>query len=105
MFAKNLFLKLKQLHHQAGQGLVGWWLCLYVLGKEGWEEKQSSDKLSATSHVCEFLEAPGTHKIAPFPSACLVHVKRASGGIGFYCHQPGSPGLGTGSKGKLYILP
>jgi hypothetical protein len=51
MFAKNLFLKLEQLHHQAGQRLVGWRFCLYVLGKEGREEKQIPDKFSTTTHV------------------------------------------------------
>lgn len=60
MFAKNLFLKLEQLHNQARQGLVGRWFRLYVLGKEGKEDRDGRPILYHLPFLPrEFLEAPG----------------------------------------------
>lgn len=39
-----------------------------------------------------------------FLSPPHVYIKRASGGTGFYCHQPRLQGLGTGSKGSFTLF-
>lgn len=66
MFSKNLFLELEQLYNQARQGLVGRWLCLYVLRGEGeGEDRLQTGSLPPPIASSELLEAPGADKSAP----------------------------------------